>query len=169
MRRRSGAVGVSVKLASILSSPPRIVTSRRDTEESKGGTTGKRTPRAFDSAPDPRSCRGIGDLTVGQGEARGSQGRDENCKDGSKLSVPPPKIHDLSSQLVRRRTENVQRDDVVVRNAEPAPSSRPRDTLFYRQLDVAGLVDEFLEPVVVDSLESCRCWHPAIITAGLAS
>jgi len=63
----------------------------------------------------------------------------------------------------------IECDDVVAGVTDPATSGREADAVFDRQLDVAGLVHQLLELVVVDSLQSCRCWHAAIVGAGSAS
>ncbi len=126
----------------------------------------ERAARTFDGSQNSLPHGGVEYSAVGQGEIRGSQNCDKNPEDCAELSVTSSKRDDLFSQLLPRGSENVQCDDVFVGATKPASSSRPRDAASNCQLDVARLIHQFLQPVIVDSLESCRCSHASIIAVG---
>ncbi len=106
----------------------------------------------IDGTQDSRPQCGIDDPTVGQGEVRGSQDRNENPESGAELSIPTSKINDLSAQLLRWRTENVERDDIIARVVKPPSSRGARNALLDSQLKVAAFVDQFFEAVIVGPL-----------------
>ena len=56
------------------------------------------------------------------------QDYDKNPENRTQLLVPPAKSQDLLPQLLSHRLQDVERDDVPSRAAEPAPGSRAWDS-----------------------------------------
>ena len=112
----------------------------------------ERAARTFDGSQNSLPHGGVEYSAVDQGEFRGPQNRDKNPEDSAELPIASSKGDDLFSQLLPRGSENVQCDDVLVGATEPTSSSRPGDAASNCQLNIAGLVDQVLQAVVVDSL-----------------
>lgn len=140
------------KLAANFGALPRVVSRRGDSQKSKRSSTRKSPPRAIDGSQNPLSLCGIGYSAIGQGEIHHLQGGDENPQYSAELLVASSKSEDLTSQLHSRELEYVECDDLLVRATEPAASGRPRDAVTECQLNVASLVNEILQTVIVDPL-----------------
>ena len=163
MRRGFRTAIAILELTPVLGTSPRVIACWRNSQESECCSMRERAARTFDGAQNSLPRCGVEYSAIGQGEVRGPQDRDKNPEDCAELPVTSSKRDDFFSQLLPRGSENVQCDDVFVGATKPASSSRPRDAASNCQMDVARLIHQFLQAVIVDSLESCRCWHASII------
>ena len=68
--------------------------------------------------------------------------------------------------VARLPIDDVRRDHVGWGRLEPAARRGARNALSERVMDVAGLVNEFPEAMVVSSLRSRRGAHDAMLSAG---
>ncbi len=98
-------------------------------------------------------------------ESVGSQpcsATDEDAQHGEELGISLPKFENLLSQRTLGHPGNVESDDISRWETRPVPSGGAGDTVSKRELDVASVVNETPESVVVTSTSSMS-FHASMI------
>ncbi len=100
-------------------------------------------------------------------ESVGSQpcsATDEDAQHGEELGISLPKFENLRSQRTLGHPGDVESDDISRRETRPVSGRRAGNIISKRELDVASVVNETLESMIVTSTNSMSL-HASMIRA----